>query len=87
MNEQTEEQRFCRRCLLQEFDEKAYKETLETYIERIGKGLKASPEQYEGRLGICRQCDYLNRGTCMACGCYVELRAAAKTAHCPKKQW
>ena len=31
----------------------------------------------ESRLSVCQDCEKLNAGTCMACGCYVELRAAA----------
>ena len=46
-----------------------------------------SDEEYEKRLSVCQQCEKLNAGTCMACGCYVELRAAAKISRCPNKKW
>ena len=32
---------------------------------------------------ICRRCENLDNGTCMACGCYVEMRAARLDMHCP----
>ncbi len=32
-------------------------------------------------------CSYLNAGTCTACGCFVELRAALRTGHCPYRKW
>ena len=39
------------------------------------------------RLGYCRQCDKINQGTCLACGCFVEIRAATKKGRCPYKKW
>ena len=47
----------------------------------------ASDSEYERRLAICQDCEKLNEGTCMSCGCYVELRAAAKISRCPKGRW
>ena len=49
--------------------------------------LNVSDEEYERRLAICKECEKLNEGTCLACGCYVELRAAAKAAHCSHRKW
>ncbi|MBR2950689.1 MAG: hypothetical protein IKC46_12660 [Lachnospiraceae bacterium] len=37
---------------------------------------------YEQRLAVCKECDYLEVGTCLACGCYVELRAAVNKNKC-----
>ena len=56
-------------------------------VKRLGRELKVSDEIYGARLNVCKECDYLNEGTCNACGCYVELRAAAKTGRCPYKKW
>ncbi|MFR1660111.1 DUF6171 family protein [Gallintestinimicrobium sp.] len=42
---------------------------------------------YEKRLELCKACDYLEAGTCLACGCYVELRAAVKKNRCPYRHW
>ena len=81
------EKRICRRCLLKEFDEKAYRETIEEYILRMGPSMRIDDDGYQKRLDICKDCEKLIQGTCQACGCYVELRAAAKTGRCPKKKW
>ena len=79
--------RTCRRCLLKEFDRQAYMEKLHRYIEGMDRGLRASDECYEKRLSICKECEKLLEGTCLACGCYVELRAAVKKNRCPYKRW
>ena len=81
-----EERRICYRCLLKEYDEQKYHETIEEYIEKLG-GLRVEEALYQKRLDVCRQCEKLNYGTCLVCGCYVELRAAAKTGTCPRKKW
>ena len=39
--------------------------------------------EYARRLEGCRRCENLDNGTCMACGCYVEMRAARLDMHCP----
>ncbi len=56
-------------------------------IERLPDDAKVSEKTYRERLDVCKNCDYLNEGTCGACGCYVELRAAALTGRCPYKKW
>ncbi len=86
------EQRICTRCLLRELldtDEakRAEYETIEKYKQAILAADRVSDVEYEKRLTVCRACDRLLAGTCAACGCYVELRAAAKVSHCPKKKW
>jgi hypothetical protein len=48
---------------------------------------RASDELYENRLDLCKECDSLLAGTCQKCGCYVEIRAASKSAKCPIKKW
>lgn len=58
-----------------------------TYKEAIKQADQVALEVYEKRLAICKECDFLNAGTCLECGCYVELRAAAKISHCPYKKW
>ena len=68
----------CKKCFLRE-------------IKKYKKGIKetdrVSEKKYEERLAVCKECDLLNAGTCGACGCYVELRAAAKVGRCPHKFW
>lgn len=82
------ERRVCTRCLLREMAEAdGSVEMLEKYRNAL-KAADRTPEgAYEERLAICKSCEKLNAGTCMACGCYVELRAAAAAARCPKKKW
>ena len=79
--------RKCIKCLLAELDNEKLLEDVRLAIDRLPGELKVSGEEYDARLGVCRECDYLNEGTCNACGCYVELRAAAKTGKCPYKKW
>lgn len=79
--------RVCKRCLLREFDEAEYREKLERYIVGLDSDVKAAEPLYEKRLSVCKECEKLSEGTCLACGCYVELRAAVKTGRCPHKKW
>lgn len=81
------EKKPCLKCLLRELDEEAYKKQLHYYIERLDTDLKTEKNNYEKRLWICKECDYLEAGTCLACGCYVELRAALKKNRCPYRKW
>lgn len=60
---------------------------IQKYKEAIKAAEQVSDEIYEQRLVVCKSCEHLNAGTCNACGCYVELRAAAKIAHCPYQSW
>lgn len=79
-------EKVCKKCLLREMAE-ADRQMIHKYVSAI-KGEDRVPEdQYEERLAICKTCDYLNEGTCGACGCYVELRALTGVSHCPYKKW
>lgn len=78
--------RICKKCLLREMAEEDSKK-IAIYQEAIKKTDRVPEEEYERRLAICKSCDYLNAGTCGACGCYVELRAIAKAGRCPYKKW
>ncbi len=79
-------ERKCIRCLLRELAEKDY-ENIKKYIDIIRPSERTDDELYEERLTICKECDRLLDGTCNACGCYVEIRAASKNSSCPKKKW
>lgn len=80
--------RQCRRCLLSEIADKAASyQSVVQHIERIPERLRASQKMYEQRLRTCKTCSELNEGTCMQCGCYVEMRAATKNIHCPMRCW
>jgi hypothetical protein len=77
----------CTRCLLKDYSK-------EVYERLIVEGLKALPAEdlangnvTAARLSVCEACEKLNQGTCLACGCYVEIRAALKTGKCPYSKW
>lgn len=79
-------EKICKKCLLREMAEEDSKK-IAMYQEAIKKADRVPEEEYEQRLAVCKSCDYLNAGTCGACGCYVELRAVAKAGRCPYKKW
>ena len=63
--------------------EEAYKEMIKKHTDIIKEEDKSDDETYKARLDTCKECEKLNRGTCGACGCYVELRAARIRMGCP----
>ena len=78
----------CRRCLLVDLtDEKEILRTVREMIEAMPDAQRADETLYQTRLNICRDCDSLLKGTCVRCGCYVELRAAKKIQCCPHGKW
>lgn len=76
----------CKKCLLREMAE-ADQKMIEKYKAAIKAADKIDTAGYETRLAVCKECEHLNAGTCGACGCYVELRAAAKISRCPYGKW
>ena len=80
------DKRVCVRCLLRDMVD-ADMAMIEKYKNALKEADMVSDEEYERRLDICGECDRLNAGTCMSCGCYVEIRAAAKISKCPTKKW
>ena len=80
------ENRVCIRCLLRDMID-ADTAMIEKYKAALKPEDMVDTLEYERRLGICKECEKLNAGTCMACGCYVELRATAKISKCPTKKW
>lgn len=77
----------CKKCLLKEASEIDYKELVEKHLETLKESDLTTSEITQKRLSICIECDKLNSGTCLMCGCYVEIRAALKNGRCPKKKW
>ncbi len=78
----------CKKCLLNEIvgKEDVYKKVQE--LKRLlSPEEKVSQEEYDRRLGICKECDRLLEATCQKCGCYVEIRALKTDSHCPAKNW
>ncbi len=55
-------------------------EMIEKYRAAIKEADRVTEEVYESRLAVCQDCEKLNAGTCMACGCYVE-RAQWQPCH------
>jgi len=86
---ETTERKPCRKCLLRDLDRGEYFKTMYDYIENLDEEIKTSPEEYEKRLTLCKECDRLLDGMCGVCGCYVEMRAAVTKNCCPavKKKW
>lgn len=77
----------CIKCLLEELDPDRYEREIGRLLALMDREMKTSPEEYDRRREICKACDYLSKGTCNACGCFVELRAATNRSHCPYKKW
>ena len=77
----------CRRCLLSEMDDESLRQMIERGIDGIPAPDRAEKKVCAERLSICRLCDKLLSGTCLSCGCYVEIRAAIKKGRCPDKKW
>ena len=81
--------KLCYKCLLEDFDEKNALNTVKEMIEAMPEEQRTPQDEYRRRLEICRNCDSLVSGTCVKCGCYVELRAAGRSRCCPdaKDKW
>ncbi len=79
--------RRCRLCLIRDIDPAEYEKKIKRLLDLMKPDEKASEDIYENRLGICQACHYLSEGTCAACGCFVELRAAASGGQCPYNKW
>lgn len=61
-------------------------EAVKEYISALDEEIKAPEELYRARLEACRGCENLLSGTCLKCGCYVEMRAAVKGNRCPSEK-
>lgn len=79
----------CRKCLLSEVGEAELIKSLEELIQAIPETERCDNKQYTERLSICKECDKLNKGMCVICGCYVEFRALKSIGYCPDivKKW
>lgn len=74
----------CRQCLLREMlDPEEYERTVLRVRRSLSPRLRTPDEEYESRLDACRACTHLQGGTCMRCGCLVEMRAMRRDMHCP----
>ena len=77
----------CKRCLLREAFPADYEKYVAGMLTKIPENARTPEAQYQARLGVCSACDQLQNGTCMGCGCLVELRAAYKKEKCPFRKW
>ncbi len=77
----------CKRCLLRDAFPADYEKYVAGMLKTIPPSVKAADEIYQQRLSVCSACDQLQNGTCMGCGCLVELRAAYKKEKCPYRKW
>ena len=74
----------CRQCLLRDtLDEAAYYKTVLRVRESLSPRVRTPDDAYEARLAACTACEHLENGTCMRCGCLVEMRAMRLDMHCP----
>ena len=79
-----EKKPFCRRCLLEDMpDEAALANSIRELIDLLPEEKRAPQDVTADRLNRCRQCEHLQNGMCVLCGCYVELRAAKRMMKCP----
>lgn len=72
----------CRRCLLNESDAGDLYRGIHEYISAMPPEQRVSDGEYQARLSLCKQCDFLVNGICSMCGCFVEVRAYRRTARC-----
>ena len=77
----------CRKCLISEMNDEKAAMIIQHGMDAILSEDKSDEKVYKERLSICRNCDNLLSGTCLSCGCYVEIRAAIKKGRCPDKKW
>lgn len=79
--------KICTRCLLKDFSKEQYEAIIVNGLSSLPKEDLTEKSESDRRLDICRKCEKLNQGTCLACGCFVELRAALKKGKCPYGRW
>ena len=80
----------CKRCLLLESEREDVFASVQEHLKKIPDDKKAPEALYRQRLALCLECEHLISGTCLKCGCYVELRAAFLGQKCPdakRKKW
>lgn len=77
----------CKRCLLREAFPQDYEKYVAGLLRAIPSAIHAEDALYQRRLALCTACDQLQNGTCMGCGCLVELRAAYRKEKCPFRKW
>ena len=82
----TQDSQYCRKCLLNELDDRKLFEYVTDYIANLPEESKTPSDEYNRRLAICKACNHLVNGMCALCGCFVEVRAAKINQYCAKTQ-
>ena len=77
----------CTRCLLKDYSKEVYEKLIVEGLKVLPAEDLADEEVTSKRLSVCKDCEKINQGTCLACGCYVEIRAALKAGKCPYSKW
>ena len=78
--------RICKKCLDGQQAED-YLKMIEKSKAAVSPRERADDGDYDRRIETCESCSYLSGPTCLACGCYVELRAIRKSSRCPYRKW
>lgn len=52
-----------------------------------GTKIQASKETQTERLATCTGCPYRAENTCMACGCFINVKVKLQDSECPHKYW
>ena len=83
----TEQRQPCRCLLRDRTDMEVERRRVKIYRSVMSEELRVEDAVYEQRLKICIECEALQNGTCMECGCFVEMRAARRDMNCPVFRW
>lgn len=76
--------RHCKRC---DIENATTPENIRAAVDRLKtlmpENEKCPEDMYIKRLESCAGCDRNSGGTCLECGCFVEIRALQIDFHCP----
>ena len=64
----TDERIRCRKCLLEDTDDKSLYEKIKRTVEEMDPDVRTDDKEYRRRLELCRQCDKLLAGMWLFCG-------------------
>lgn len=78
--------RICKKCAIG-MDAEAYAQLIEKNRAALPEKSRASDAEYDRRVSACEECEKRSGPTCLACGCYVELRALRRDSRCPYRKW
>lgn len=78
--------RICKKCLIG-IEAESYLQLIEKNRAAIPEKHRAADPELDRRISLCEECEKRSGPTCLACGCYVELRALRADSHCPYKKW